>query len=94
MTDAEVTARSRGTSPELARRMARHSPNKPLPRTQQQLTFALSSLIGDLLNGVNPRDPRVYAAATFVLLAVTLFATYLPARRASRIDPQLALRAE
>jgi predicted permease len=58
------------------------------------LTFVLSSLVGDLLNGVNPRDPRVYTVATFVLLAVTLFATYLPARRASRVDPQLALRAE
>jgi ABC-type antimicrobial peptide transport system permease subunit len=58
------------------------------------VTFVLSSLIGDLLNGVNPRDPRVYTVATFVLLAVTLVATYLPARRASRVDPQLALRAE
>jgi len=58
------------------------------------LALALSSAIGDLLNGVNPRDPRVYAVATLVLLAVTLFATYLPARRASRVDPQLALRAE
>jgi len=58
------------------------------------VTFVLSSLIGDLLNGVNPRDLRVYTVATFVLLAVTLFATYLPARRASRVDPQLALRAE
>jgi putative ABC transport system permease protein len=58
------------------------------------LTLALSSLIGDLLNGVNPRDPGVYAVATFVLLAVTLCATYLPAHRASRVDPQLALRAE
>jgi ABC-type antimicrobial peptide transport system permease subunit len=58
------------------------------------LALALSSAIGDLLNGVNPRDPQVYAVATLVLLAVTLFATYLPARRASRVDPQLALRAE
>jgi len=57
------------------------------------LTFALSSVIGDLLNGVNPRDPGVYVAGTAVLLAVTLFATYLPARRASHVDPQAALRS-
>jgi ABC-type antimicrobial peptide transport system permease subunit len=58
------------------------------------LTLALSSALGEMLNGVNPRDPGVYAAATAVLLAVTLFATYLPARRASRVDPQAALRAD
>jgi putative ABC transport system permease protein len=54
----------------------------------------LSTVIGDLLNGVNPRDPAVYIGGTAVLLSVTLFATYLPARRASRVDPQAALRAE
>jgi len=57
------------------------------------LTFALSSVIGDLLNGVKPRDPGVSVAGTAVLLAVTLFATYLPARRASHVDPQAALRS-
>ena len=49
--------------------------------------------LGDLLNGVNPRDPGVYVAGTAVLLAVTLFATYLPARRASHVDPRAALRS-
>ena len=58
------------------------------------LTTALSSILGDVLNGVNPRDPSVYLAATAVLLSVTLFATYLPARRASHVDPQSALRAD
>jgi len=58
------------------------------------LTLALSTVIADLLNGVNPREPAVYAAATIVLLSVTLVATYLPARRASHVDPQAALRAE
>jgi predicted permease len=58
------------------------------------LTLALSTVIGDLLNGVNPRDPAVYIAGTAVLLWVTLFATYLPARRASQVDPQAALRSE
>ena len=58
------------------------------------LTLVLSTAIGELLNGVNPRDPIVYGASTAVLFAVTLLATYLPARRASRVDPQAALRAE
>ncbi|HMF92840.1 MAG TPA: ABC transporter permease [Vicinamibacterales bacterium] len=58
------------------------------------ITFALSTVLGDLLNGVNPRDPRVYSLGTLMLLAVTMLATYLPARRASQVDPQVALRSE
>ena len=57
-------------------------------------TLGLSSVLGDLLNGVNPRDPAAYASATAVLFVVTLLATYIPARRASQVDPQSALRAE
>jgi putative ABC transport system permease protein len=58
------------------------------------LTLAISTVISGLLNGVNPRDPVVYSGALAVLVGVTLFATYLPARRAAGIDPQEALRAE
>jgi len=58
------------------------------------LAFAVSTVIGDLLNGVNPRDPVVYIGGTALLLSVTLLATYLPARRASQVDPQAALRAD
>jgi predicted permease len=58
------------------------------------LTLAMSTVIGSLLNGVNPRDPGIYAAAMAVLITVTLLAAYLPARRASRVDPQEALRSE
>jgi putative ABC transport system permease protein len=47
-----------------------------------------------LLFNVRPTDPAVYAAVSVVLIAVALFASYLPARRASRIDPLIALRDE
>jgi ABC-type antimicrobial peptide transport system permease subunit len=47
-----------------------------------------------LLFNVRPTDPGVYAAVAFVLIGVALLASYLPARRASRIDPLIALREE
>jgi putative ABC transport system permease protein len=53
-----------------------------------------SRLIGSLLYGVSPRDPGVFAAATLVLLGVALLACWLPARRAARLSPLEALKAE
>jgi putative ABC transport system permease protein len=46
------------------------------------------------LFGVGPMDPITYAAVSAVLAATTLVTTYLPARRASRVDPLVALRWE
>ena len=54
----------------------------------------LSGSITTLLFNVRPMDPAVYAAVSLVLIAVALLASYLPARRASRIDPLVALRDE
>jgi len=46
-----------------------------------------------LLFGVTPTDPVTYVAASAAVAAVALLATELPARRASRIDPIIALRS-
>lgn len=50
--------------------------------------------ISSLLFGVSARDPRIYAASAGVLLLLAFFASWLPALRASQIDPSVALRAE
>jgi predicted permease len=56
--------------------------------------FLLSRYMTSLLFGVEPTDPIVYAAVSAVLIAVALLASYLPARRAAKIDPLVALRDE
>jgi ABC-type antimicrobial peptide transport system permease subunit len=54
----------------------------------------LSRSMTTLLFNVKPTDPAVYAVVSFLLIAVALLASYLPARRAARIDPLTALRDE
>ena len=54
----------------------------------------LSSYMTSLLFNVKPTDPAVYAVVSFVLIGVAMLASYLPARRASRINPLIALRDE
>jgi putative ABC transport system permease protein len=54
----------------------------------------ITRLLSGLLYGVRPLDPAVLAAVSALLAAVALFASYLPARRAARIDPMAALRCE
>jgi ABC-type antimicrobial peptide transport system permease subunit len=56
--------------------------------------LALARLLSSLLFGVKPWDPAAIIIVAFLLSAVTLLATYLPARRASRVDPMVALRYE
>ncbi len=56
--------------------------------------IALTRLMSSLLFGISPLDPLTYAAVPLVLLAAAMLASYLPARRASSVDPVEALRAE
>jgi ABC-type antimicrobial peptide transport system permease subunit len=58
------------------------------------LALAASRLIAGMLFGLSPGDPAPIAFSTVVLLGVAILAGYLPARRASRIDPMTALRSE
>jgi ABC-type lipoprotein release transport system permease subunit len=56
--------------------------------------FAATRVLDTLVYGVSPFDPVTFAAATVLLMAVALLAHWVPVRRALRIDPAAALRAE
>lgn len=56
--------------------------------------FALTRFLSGMLFGVSSLDPLTFVAMAVTLIAVTLLACYIPARRASRVDPLVALRYE
>lgn len=58
------------------------------------IAFALSRVIRGMLYEVSPADPLTFVAVPLVLLALAMLACYIPARRATRVDPIVALRAE
>ena len=56
--------------------------------------FGLTRFVSSLLFGVGEHDPITIAAVALILAAVALIACYVPARRAAKVDPSVALRSE
>jgi len=56
--------------------------------------FALSRLVATLLYGVSPTNPAIYATAAVITILITTAATLVPARRATKVDPTVALRSD
>jgi hypothetical protein len=58
------------------------------------LALGIGRLVGNFLEGASPFDPLTYVCVTLALAVAALLASYVPARRATRVDPMVALRYE
>ena len=56
--------------------------------------IGIGRLVSDFLVGVTPSDPITYLGVSLLLASIALLASYLPARRGTRVDPMVALRHE
>ena len=56
--------------------------------------FAATRVMSSLLFGITPKDPLTFVQVTIILLVVALAASFIPALKATRVDPMLALRHE
>jgi ABC-type antimicrobial peptide transport system permease subunit len=56
------------------------------------VSASTASMMASLLYGVRPHDPVVFLVVPLLLLAVAVLASYIPARRAARVNPIVALR--
>jgi putative ABC transport system permease protein len=55
---------------------------------------AVSKILGSMLFGISPHDPLAFVVVPLILFWVAMVASYIPARRATQVDPMVALRYE